>query len=746
MSCTDSTKSDVNAGAMPSTLLTQYAHSRWGIQSITDPRGVTRSYRRDWTGQLTHETDDFGATKQQTYDAGGLLATTVSRLGETVSYQYDAAGRLTRILYPQRVYGTRVWPSGWTAQTVPGDSIRYAYDVMGNQTSAINSDATIRRTYYGDGSLHAVYYHKDFVDSLVYTYDASGARKTLKHLTTLNGTTSTDSVTYIYNATTGNLDSMTVKWGGITAPRAFAFQWDGLGRRRQITYPGGTTVKNRYDANGQLRRVVSDHPGGTNDVLDMTFRTKAIDAAGRPLWQELTCGQYDGGGVSGSACGAASLSTWSGYNRRGMLVTQKQNSVTQARRYDGSGNLVYQRLAATSPYTIFGVDTLHNEITSSTDSGTSALTIIHDSSGARTFESSTSIYVTRGYYYDGLGRTVGMKAYVDQSLVNNWSACQYGPDGQMNRSCENNASSLTMDGANAIAAYNGSGLASFVHGTGLDDPLIALIRSASGGYKELVFITDGNGRQFAAADSTGYFDPDLNQTTQWQNWQYSGGSRSSNTFAASRLSNLNTPGLSFFRNRVYDQVTGRWTQEDPIGVAGGFNLYQFNGNNPVSYTDPFGLCPPKTQAEVAECVGHLLRGPEKLLNAYAAGVAAVATVGIGAELVAGGAVTTLGLASGSGGRLLLPATGGAITNLKDLSDKFGISPVEIANKAINSGTRLIDHLNGGNINSIVARPDGASGFVRVTLNPSGAKIISAGIQSANQVANGLENGRFTPAP
>jgi uncharacterized protein RhaS with RHS repeats len=49
--------------------------------------------------------------------------------------------------------------------------------------------------------------------------------------------------------------------------------------------------------------------------------------------------------------------------------------------------------------------------------------------------------------------------------------------------------------------------------------------------------------------------------------------------------------LSFFRNRFYDQQSGRWTQEDPIGVAGGVNLYQFNGNNPVTFTDPFGLDP-----------------------------------------------------------------------------------------------------------------------------------------------------------
>ena len=48
----------------------------------------------------------------------------------------------------------------------------------------------------------------------------------------------------------------------------------------------------------------------------------------------------------------------------------------------------------------------------------------------------------------------------------------------------------------------------------------------------------------------------------------------------------------YLRHLRIDQHTGRWTQEDPLGVAGGLNLYQFNGNDPVTFTDPFGLCPP----------------------------------------------------------------------------------------------------------------------------------------------------------
>jgi RHS repeat-associated protein len=50
-------------------------------------------------------------------------------------------------------------------------------------------------------------------------------------------------------------------------------------------------------------------------------------------------------------------------------------------------------------------------------------------------------------------------------------------------------------------------------------------------------------------------------------------------------------GLLYMRNRYYDPVSGRFTQEDPIGLAGGINLYGYANGDPINYSDPFGLNP-----------------------------------------------------------------------------------------------------------------------------------------------------------
>ena len=47
-------------------------------------------------------------------------------------------------------------------------------------------------------------------------------------------------------------------------------------------------------------------------------------------------------------------------------------------------------------------------------------------------------------------------------------------------------------------------------------------------------------------------------------------------------------GLHYNLFRYYDPDCGRFTQQDPIGLAGGINLYQY-APNALGWVDPWGL-------------------------------------------------------------------------------------------------------------------------------------------------------------
>jgi hypothetical protein len=61
------------------------------------------------------------------------------------------------------------------------------------------------------------------------------------------------------------------------------------------------------------------------------------------------------------------------------------------------------------------------------------------------------------------------------------------------------------------------------------------------------------------------------------------------------------------RNRWYDPQTGRFLSQDPIGLAGGVNLYAYAGNNPASYSDPFGLCKRPQGKGIGVCIEAYIR-------------------------------------------------------------------------------------------------------------------------------------------
>lgn len=72
------------------------------------------------------------------------------------------------------------------------------------------------------------------------------------------------------------------------------------------------------------------------------------------------------------------------------------------------------------------------------------------------------------------------------------------------------------------------------------------------------------------------------------------------------------------------------------GLAGGVNAWGFVGGDPVNFSDPFGLCPPKTMVEVLMCTGQLLEPAQRPLEVL--GIAVTSLPLIGESAVVGSAI------------------------------------------------------------------------------------------------------------
>jgi RHS repeat-associated protein len=143
----------------------------------------------------------------------------------------------------------------------------------------------------------------------------------------------------------------------------------------------------------------------------------------------------------------------------------------------------------------------------------------------------------------------------------------------------------------------------------------------------------------------------------------------------------------YLRNRYYDPETGRFTQEDPIGLAGGVNSYGFAGGDPVNYSDPFGLCPPGVKSVSAQGVGNsvVIQCANKQDEVRSGGSRAWRNNNPG-NLEAGGFSTAHGSVGGAGGK----------TN-----DRFAVFPDENTGKNALSDLLFTSSYENGTLNHAI---------------------------------------------
>ncbi|MBU1087274.1 MAG: RHS repeat-associated core domain-containing protein [Candidatus Omnitrophica bacterium] len=164
---------------------------------------------------------------------------------------------------------------------------------------------------------------------------------------------------------------------------------------------------------------------------------------------------------------------------------------------------------------------------------------------------------------------------------------RYYEDGNLGSKTSQDTTKYIYDGIHCIAKYDaGNQLVSeIVYGPQIDEVLCSLDNVDTAHYyhqdalQSVTVITDGFANKSATyeydvygkiKDKIGSFDNEILYTGRWLDEE---------------------TGLYYYRARWYDADSGRFISRDPIGTAGGINLYGYVGNGVVNKLDPRGMSP-----------------------------------------------------------------------------------------------------------------------------------------------------------
>jgi RHS repeat-associated protein len=141
--------------------------------------------------------------------------------------------------------------------------------------------------------------------------------------------------------------------------------------------------------------------------------------------------------------------------------------------------------------------------------------------------------------------------------------------------------SFLYNGANAAQELSGSTVIANLLNGGVDE--VFTRTDSSGSFTPL---KDALGSTIALVDSSG------NMQTSYTYDPFGGtsvtGSSNANEFQYTGRENEGN-GLYFYRNRYYSPLLGRFINEDPAGY--GLNFYAYADDDPIDFSDPFGLLP-----------------------------------------------------------------------------------------------------------------------------------------------------------
>jgi RHS repeat-associated protein len=534
---------------------TRIAYAARGAAGAVDPRGELVAAREDRNGHverydygangaLSAITDGAGRRTGIVHDAGTRPDATLFADGSREAYRYDPAGHLQQVVRSDGHALDVTCDAGGrplSLAAADGATAEFAYDDAGRLVGARNAEADLSWRYDAQGRL-VEERHGDA--AIGYHYDATG----------LVGLTYPTGETIHYRR---DLDQRLVEltdWQG----QSYRIDYADHDAAWRLSAPDGTRTtawQNPAGLTTATRDEVGDvaHCGATylyDD--DDRLRTRSDSRLGAVHYHYDAEGQLTG---FADRSGAQQRFSYDGAGNRivgpdGLAAVDALNRIetygSERFRHDGRGNLIERAGAGhTWRYRYDGFD---------------RLILAEDDTGCRVH-----------FGYDALGRRLWKRAATQagETIVRFvWAGEQ-----------------VVREVTETIAGWDGGAAVSTRDYLYWPQSYVPLLLREGGTIYRYHCDPAGIPRRLTAPGGTIVWEADadpfgavrLTVAQIAQPWRLPG------QYHDVEL------GLHYNRFRYYDPALGRYLSRDPVGLAGGLNLYLYAGNDPVNRADPLGL-------------------------------------------------------------------------------------------------------------------------------------------------------------